>query len=116
MSIVYSSSFFLFNTPGAEIYRGARRSQGSSPEEKLLERAKQKRGVKQDHELLPEDLEKLVKDYKACVQLQLGEDGGLDEKVLESPRVGTRGWSLFTIRFAVPGRPQWLARERHIMK
>ncbi|CAE7299109.1 ppdK [Symbiodinium sp. CCMP2456] len=42
--------------------------------EKLLERAKQKRGVKQDHELLAEDLEMLVKQYKACVQLELGED------------------------------------------
>ncbi|CAE7250973.1 ppdK [Symbiodinium natans] len=42
--------------------------------EKLLERAKAKRGVKQDHELLPEDLEQLVKDYKACVYLELGEE------------------------------------------
>ncbi|CAE7263660.1 ppdK [Symbiodinium natans] len=41
--------------------------------EKLLERAKQRRGVKNDHELLPEDLERLVKDYKATVQLEMGE-------------------------------------------
>ncbi|CAK8999562.1 Pyruvate [Durusdinium trenchii] len=42
--------------------------------EKHLERAKEKRGVKQDCELLPEDLEKLVKSYKAVVQLELGEE------------------------------------------
>ncbi|CAE7680859.1 ppdK, partial [Symbiodinium pilosum] len=48
--------------------------------EKLLERAKQKRGVKKDHELLPEDLEKLVKDYKSCVQLEIGEEFPQDPK------------------------------------
>ena len=42
--------------------------------EKLLERSKKKRGVTQDHELQPKDLEQLVKDYKACVYLQLGEE------------------------------------------
>eukprot|EP00913_Durusdinium_trenchii_P031570 g29562.t1 len=48
--------------------------------EKHLERAKEKRGVKQDCELLPEDLEKLVKSYKAVVQLELGEEFPEDPK------------------------------------
>ncbi|CAE7483564.1 ppdK, partial [Symbiodinium pilosum] len=48
--------------------------------EKHLERAKQKRGVKQDCELLPEDLEGLVKSYKAVVQLELGEEFPEDPK------------------------------------
>ena len=30
--------------------------------------------VKQDFELPAQDLEKLVQDYKACVQVELGED------------------------------------------
>ncbi|CAJ1395180.1 unnamed protein product [Effrenium voratum] len=42
--------------------------------EKLLERAKQRRGVKQDHELVAEDLEKLVMDYKARVHVEIGMD------------------------------------------
>ncbi|CAJ1394826.1 unnamed protein product [Effrenium voratum] len=42
--------------------------------EKLLERAKQRRGVKQDHELLAEDLENLVMDYKARVHVEIGMD------------------------------------------
>ncbi|CAJ1372314.1 unnamed protein product [Effrenium voratum] len=42
--------------------------------EKLLDRAKQRRKVKQDFELPAQDLEKLVQDYKACVQVELGED------------------------------------------
>eukprot|EP00438_Fugacium_kawagutii_P025775 Skav230056 [mRNA] locus=scaffold1221:85744:97360:+ [translate_table: standard] len=45
--------------------------------EKHLERAKEKRG---DCELLPEDLEKLVKSYKTVVQLELGEDFPEDPK------------------------------------
>ncbi|CAE7333040.1 ppdK [Symbiodinium sp. CCMP2592] len=48
--------------------------------EKHLERAKEKRGVKQDCELPAEDLEKLVKSYKAVVQLELGEDFPEDPK------------------------------------
>ncbi|CAJ1338519.1 unnamed protein product [Effrenium voratum] len=44
--------------------------------EKLLERAKARRGVKADHELPVEDLEQLVKDYKEVVSQELfwGED------------------------------------------
>ncbi|CAK9114265.1 unnamed protein product, partial [Durusdinium trenchii] len=48
--------------------------------EKHLDRAKEKRGVKQDCELLAEDLEKLVKSYKAVVQLELGEEFPEDPK------------------------------------
>ncbi|CAK9082651.1 Pyruvate [Durusdinium trenchii] len=48
--------------------------------EKHLERAKEKRGVKQDCELLAEDLEKLVKSYKTVVQLELGEEFPEDPK------------------------------------
>jgi pyruvate, orthophosphate dikinase len=40
--------------------------------EKLLERAKQKRGVRLDHELLAEDLENLVRAYKTRVHVELG--------------------------------------------
>lgn len=40
--------------------------------EKVLERAKQRREVTDDHELLPEDLERLVSDYKTAVHLELG--------------------------------------------
>eukprot|EP00434_Breviolum_minutum_P017603 symbB.v1.2.015539.t1/scaffold1159.1/size171703/6 len=48
--------------------------------EKHLERAKTKRGVKQDCELLAEDLERLVKSYKSVVQLELGEEFPEDPK------------------------------------
>ncbi|CAL1171020.1 unnamed protein product, partial [Cladocopium goreaui] len=40
--------------------------------EKVMERAKQRREVTDDHELLPEDLEQLVSDYKTAVHLELG--------------------------------------------
>lgn len=42
--------------------------------EKLLERAKQKRGVRLDHELLAEDLEHLVRAYKTRVHVEIGEE------------------------------------------
>eukprot|EP00933_Yihiella_yeosuensis_P015963 TRINITY_DN1378_c0_g1_i1.p1 TRINITY_DN1378_c0_g1~~TRINITY_DN1378_c0_g1_i1.p1 ORF type:complete len:913 (+),score=249.05 TRINITY_DN1378_c0_g1_i1:107-2845(+) len=42
--------------------------------EKLLERAKQKRGVKLDNELLAEDLEGLTQLFKAQFHLEVGED------------------------------------------
>eukprot|EP00438_Fugacium_kawagutii_P021530 Skav233415 [mRNA] locus=scaffold892:187065:191585:+ [translate_table: standard] len=48
--------------------------------EKHLERAKEKHDALQDCELLPEDLEKLVKSYKAVVQLELGEEFPEDPK------------------------------------
>jgi len=48
--------------------------------EKHLERAKTKRGVKQDCELLAEDLERLVKSYKSVVHLELGEEFPEDPK------------------------------------
>ncbi|CAE7248931.1 ppdK [Symbiodinium microadriaticum] len=42
--------------------------------EKLLDRAKEKRGVRLDNELLTEDLENLTKAYKARVELELGRE------------------------------------------
>lgn len=53
----------------------------SSHFEKMLRRAKQKRGVNEDHELRVEDLERLVRDYKTKVFVELGAEFPTDPQV-----------------------------------
>ncbi|CAE7041155.1 ppdK [Symbiodinium natans] len=48
--------------------------------EKMLNRAKQLRGVKQDTDLEAEDLEKLVRDYKARIFVELGQEFPTDPR------------------------------------
>jgi len=63
--------------------------------EKMLQRAKQKRGVKQDHELQVEDLERLVRDYKTKVFVELGAEFPTDPQVQLWGAIGAvfKSWS-----------------------
>jgi len=62
--------------------------------EKILDRAKQKHGVKQDSELEEDALEKLVRDYKSRVYVEIGDEFPTDpqEQLWGAIRAVLKSW------------------------